>query len=66
MQVKQKKPKAKLVGTDGNVFNTLGICAKALRTAGLTEESKEMTEKVFKARSYDEALHIMSEYCQFV
>jgi len=58
------KPIAKVVGENGNVFVTLGICSKALQKAGLSDEAKEMREKVFKAGSYDEALSIMMEYVE--
>lgn len=58
-----KKPKVKLVGQDGNVFNLIGICSKAMKKAGLNTEAKEMTEKVFSCGSYSEALNIMMEYC---
>lgn len=57
-----EKPKAKVVGEDGNVFSTLGICSKALKKAGLVEEAKEMRNKVFSSGSYDEALQIMMKY----
>lgn len=57
------KPKAKVVGADGNVFNLIGICSKALKRAGLPEQAKEMSEKIFKCGSYEEALSIMGEYC---
>jgi hypothetical protein len=58
------KPKAKVIGQDGNVFNLLGICTKALKKAELREEAKELQEKVFKSQSYSEALSIMGEYCE--
>ena len=35
------KPKCKLVGEDGNIFNLMGIASKALKEAGLEDESKE-------------------------
>jgi hypothetical protein len=57
------KPTAKVIGQDGNVFVTLGICSSALKKVGQHQESKEMTEKVFSSGSYDEALSIMMEYC---
>lgn len=56
------KPIAKVVGENGNVFNTLAIVGKALRKAGQGEKIKEMNQKVFKAGSYEEALHIMGQY----
>lgn len=58
-----KKPKVKLVGQDGNVFNLLGICSRALSKAGMQEQAKEMKRKAFSSSSYDEALSIMMEYC---
>ncbi len=58
-----KKPIAKVIGKDGNVFVILGICVKALSNAGQKENAKKLTEKVFKADSYDDALIIMAEYC---
>jgi hypothetical protein len=58
-----KKPKVKLTGTDGNVFALLGRCNKALKDAGQHDRAKELTEKVFKAGSYDNALVLFMEYC---
>ena len=59
-----KKPKVKLSGQDGNVFNLIGICARALEKAGLKDEAKEMRSAVFVAKSYDESLQIMMRYCE--
>lgn len=58
-----KKPTVKLVGQDGNVFSLLAICTKALKRAGQHEQAKELTEKVFSAGAYHEALAIMMDYC---
>jgi len=33
-----------------------------LKKAGLNEEAKEMTERIFKSESYDKALQIIMEY----
>jgi hypothetical protein len=57
-----KKPKCKMVGEDGNVFNLIGLASKALYKANKGKEAEEMKKKVFKAGSYDEALAIMMEY----
>jgi len=62
MNEKKKKPKVKLVGENGNVFNLMGICQKALRKEGLNDEAKEMVDRIFHSGSYDEALSIMCEY----
>jgi len=59
-----KKPKVKLVGEDGNVFNLIAICSRALGKVGQGEKSKEMRKRVFECGSYDEALTIMMEYCE--
>lgn len=59
------KPTAKVIGEDGNVFVTLGICTSALKKVGQHKEAKEMADKVFSCGSYDEALFIMMEYCDF-
>jgi hypothetical protein len=58
----ENKPTVHLVGEDGNVFSLLGICTKALRRSGNHEMAKRLTDRVFGAGSYDEALSIMGEY----
>jgi hypothetical protein len=58
------KPKVQLVGKDGNVFNLIGICSKALKRAGQHEEAKELQNRVMSCGSYDEALCIMLEYVE--
>lgn len=59
-----KKPKAPIVGANGNVFNLIGICSQALKRAGYHEQAKEMTNRVTNSHSYDEALSIMCEYIE--
>jgi len=59
-----KKPKVRLVGEDGNIFNLMGITAKALKKAGLEKEKKEMMDKIIRARSYNEALQIIEKYVE--
>ena len=60
----EQKPTAKLVGEDGNVFNLIGICTKALKRAGKSEEAKELSERVWECGSYHEALKLMGEYVE--
>lgn len=63
--VKQiKKPTAKVVGENGNVFNLIAICHRALRKAGLREDAEKMKKEVVACHSYHEALNIMGEYCE--
>lgn len=57
------KPTVQLSGQDGNVFNLIAICSKALKRAGLEDQAKEMTNKAMNSGSYDEALQIMMQYC---
>ena len=59
-----KKPKCKLIGQDGNVFNLIGLARKALKAKGMTTEAVEMSERCFKAGSYGEALTIIMEYVE--
>ena len=58
------KPKAAIIGADVNVFNLIGICSKSLKKAGYEKEAHEMSERIFKSKSYDEALAIMCEYIE--
>jgi hypothetical protein len=57
-----RKPKVRLTGQDGNVFNLLGVCSRALKKAGRLEEARAMQQRVFQAGSYEEALGILGEY----
>ena len=59
-----EKPKINLVGEDGNIFAILGRAGRALRQAGMADESKEMFDRVTQSGSYEEALRIVSEYVQ--
>lgn len=56
------KPKVKLVGQDGNIYNILGIASRALKEAGYANEAKEMQAEVFASDSYQEALSIVLQY----
>lgn len=57
------KPKCRLIGEDGNIFNLMGIATRTLKKAGQFEKEKEMTRRITtEAKSYDEALQILMEY----
>ncbi len=60
----KRKPKAPIVGADGNVFNIMGIASKALKRAGQADKSKEMQERIMHGEGvdYDKALNIIMEY----
>lgn len=60
-----KRPKAKLIGEDGNIFNLMGIASKELKQAGYPDEANEMFNRITNgAESYDEALLIISQYVE--
>ena len=59
---KQNNPDCPLIGQDGNIFNLVGIASRTLKRNGLSGEASEMTSKVFKSGSYEEALGIIGEY----
>lgn len=58
------KPKCKLIGKDGNIFNLVGIASRTLRENGLRDQASEMQERVFNSGSYDEALSIIMDYVE--
>ena len=58
------KPTVILIGQDGNVFNVIGLTARALKKAKLPEEAQEFTVKAFAAKSYDEGLCLVMDYCE--
>lgn len=58
-----KKPKVKLIGKDGNIFNLIGICSRELKRAGQSDNAKKMSEECFNSGSYNEALQIIMKYC---
>lgn len=59
------KPVAKLVGTNGNIFNLMGIVKGALVAAGKEERGNEMCKRISsEAGCYDEALCIIMEYVE--
>lgn len=57
------KPKIKLVGENGNIYNLVGIAERALKRDGQKENAKAMVDEVFGASSYDAALRVIMKYC---
>ena len=59
-----EKPPCPLIGQDGNIFNLIGIAARTLREAGLRDQAKELTHRIFsgECHSYGEALCLIGEY----
>lgn len=57
------KPDCELIGQDGNIFNLMGIASRTLKRNGMSNEAKEMVERITNdAGSYYEALNIIGEY----
>ena len=61
-QATVRKPDCPLIGQDGNVFNLVGIAARTLRENDMSDQAKEMTERVFASGDYNQALGIIGEY----
>jgi len=61
-----EKPKCKLIGENGNIFNLMGIASRALKANGMHKEADEMYERITggEAQSYNEALCIIMEYVE--
>lgn len=58
------KPTVILSGQDGNVFNMIGIVAKALNRVGGKSLSDEFKMKALSKDSYDEVLQLCFEYVE--
>ncbi len=56
------KPKCKLIGQDGNIFNLMGLASRALKKAGFAVEASEMINKITSCSSYKDALSIIEDY----
>lgn len=61
----ETKPVAKLLGQNGNVFNLMAICIRAMRKAGYNQtQVHNFRHEVMDSGSYDEALQIMMKWCE--
>lgn len=59
----RKKPKCKLIGEDGNVFNLIAIAQRVLKKNGMRKEAEEVWTRINnEAEDYDHALRIIMEY----
>jgi hypothetical protein len=59
-----RKPRCKLVGTDGNVFAIIGHVAKALKADGQKDRAREWTECAMSQKSYSDVLALVFEYVE--
>ena len=58
----KKKPKVKLVGTDGNAMMILGRCLQAAKKANWTKEQVDTFKKEAQSGSYDNLLVTCMKY----
>ena len=57
------KPDCELIGQDCNIFNLMGIASRTLKRNGMSDEAKEMVERITNGSvNYYEALNIIGEY----
>ena len=56
------KPDCPLIGTDGNIFNLIGIAGQTLRQHHMEEQAAEMFHRITQCQSYDSALSIIGDY----
>ena len=65
MESKEKPVvEVELVGPSGNTVQILANAKEALRKVGRKEDAKEMVEKFWKAKGYEEALEVIGEYVE--
>ncbi len=59
-----EKPKCPLISQNGNIFNLMGIASKTLKRNGMSNDAKEMCDRITSSESYVEALSIIDEYVE--
>lgn len=57
-----RKPKCKLIRTDGNAFAIIGRVAQVLRQDNQAERAEEFVRRASGTASYDELLKLCMEY----
>ncbi|WP_088225793.1 DUF4314 domain-containing protein [Desulfosporosinus sp. FKB] len=65
VQTRTEKPDAPLIGSNGNIFNLMGIASRTLKVAGMREQANQMYQRITASDSYGEALNIIGEYVNF-
>ena len=59
-----EKPNCPPIGQNGNMFHLMGIASKTLKRNGMSNDAKEMCDRITSSGSYDEALSIIDEYVE--
>lgn len=57
-----ERPKCKLTGIDGNVFNVIGTVSRTLKENGQYPESIEFREKAIRCKTYDEVIQLCFDF----
>lgn len=60
------KPKVKLIGEDGNIFNLIRLANQEFEKQGLLEKADAMRNEINEADSYNQALAILSRYVKII
>ena len=62
----KEKPivEVELAGPSGNTVQILANAKEALRKIGCKEEAKEMVERFWEAKGYEEALEVIGQYVE--
>jgi hypothetical protein len=58
------KPRCRLIGKNGNVFNLIAIVTATLKKADMADKAKEFMEKAWHAGSYDNVLVLIMDYVE--
>lgn len=62
-EVKYPEITVELIGQNGNIFNLIGICTKAMRRAKVSmEECNHFVDEVTSAKNYNEALAVIMRW----
>ena len=57
-----KKPRVKLIGADGNAFVILGLCLRAARNAGWSQERINAVREEMTSGDYNHLLQTAMEH----
>ena len=60
----EPKPAVSFLNENGNTFNLIGICRRALRRAGASQAHIDKFVEEATSGDYDNALIVMQRYCE--
>jgi hypothetical protein len=60
--VTMKKPIVRLIGQDGNAYMILGLCQRAAKQAGWSQERIDAVMKEMRSKDYDHLLQTAIKY----